>query len=58
MPMNTITNTPISGDIRAALRLEALSIGWMVIEASASIGAGSLPGACCCWPSAWIASSN
>lgn len=41
--MNTIMPTPISG-IRAALRLEVLSLVWMVIEASASIGAGILAG--------------
>jgi divalent metal cation (Fe/Co/Zn/Cd) transporter len=42
--MNTVTPMPISGDIRAALRLETLTIGWMVIEASASIGAGVVAG--------------
>lgn len=44
--MNTIT--PIATDnnkgIRAALRLETLTIGWMVVEASASIGAGVVAG--------------
>jgi divalent metal cation (Fe/Co/Zn/Cd) transporter len=44
--MNTIT--PIATDdnkgIRAALRLETLTIGWMVIEAGASIGAGVVAG--------------
>jgi divalent metal cation (Fe/Co/Zn/Cd) transporter len=31
-------------DMQAALRLEVLTIGWMVIEASASIGAGVMAG--------------
>jgi divalent metal cation (Fe/Co/Zn/Cd) transporter len=31
-------------DMQAALRLETLTIGWMVIEASASIGAGVMAG--------------
>lgn len=30
--------------MQAALRLEVLTIGWMVIEASASIGAGAVAG--------------
>lgn len=33
-----------SRDMQAALRLEVLTIGWMLIEASVSIGAGAMAG--------------
>ncbi len=44
--MNTIMPIATDGNkgIRAALRLETLTIGWMVIEAAASIGAGVVAG--------------
>ena len=43
--MTSVPNTPTRADLmQRALRLEAITIVWMVIEASAAIGAGLMAG--------------